>query len=271
MSEATFESVRTHPVDAITEKRIGRLVGRMHTDFLPAQTSDAIIAQAEKVRDVTLALKRIAFNSPERLCTVLGILSDMADVGAIRSMDDVLEETQRIERRLPRDVMGPPRLVAEGAPRAAGNQRVPFMELATRSVLNLPTRTTDKERQAASLVRAGAGGTMQPGMSAELPWKQRQWIARQDQPACPPQHALRSDALVCLHCGDSFTMLKRHIENRHRQTPEAYRAYWGLAAQYPMACEAYSELKKAEAEVSRFGSYDRRKKRQQKDATAQGE
>ena len=127
MSEATFESVRTHPVDAITEKRIGRLVGRMHTDFLPAQTSDAIIAQAEKVRDVTLALKRIAFNSPERLSTVLGILSDMADVGAIRSMDDVLEETQRTERRLPRDVLGPPRLVAEGAPRTAGNQRAPFL------------------------------------------------------------------------------------------------------------------------------------------------
>mgnify|MGYP004712805255 CR=1 FL=1 len=195
----------------------------------------------------------------------------MASVGASRSMADEVDETQRLEMGIPSELRGTPRLVAVCARRKAGNQRVPFMELATRSVLNLPTRTTDKERQATSLVRASAGGTMQPGMSAELPWKQRQWIARQDQPACPPQHALRSDALVCLHCGDSFTMLKRPIENRHRQTPEAYRAYWGLSAQYPMACEAYSELKKAEAEVSRFGSYDRRKKRQQKDATAQGE
>jgi ROS/MUCR transcriptional regulator protein len=278
-----------------TDMRISRLVGRLHTEFLPLQTPDAIIAQAGKVKDVTVALRRIAANSPERLGAILGILSEMADVGVIRDMDDAHEEVVRIENKLPHDVIEDARVADTVKPTASPRKSYPLKPRAAPGVMyrnsaaspppdavqmqvvaQMPDQpATPVERSSGTghgrgATSARANDDIQPGMSLELPWKPRQWVAKPDRPTLPVQNSVREDRLTCLHCGEGFTMLKRHIENKHRQTPEAYRAYWGLPANYPMACEAYSEMKKAEAEVSRFGSYDRRKRRQKKDLPARG-
>ena len=42
-----------------------------------------------------------------------------------------------------------------------------------------------------------------------------------------------SDHLICLECGNSFSMLKRHLGTDHQLTPEQYRQKWGLPASYP--------------------------------------
>lgn len=293
VADTSTDNIFTSPVGHITDMRISRLVGRLHTEFLPLQTPDAIIEQAGKVKDVTVALKRIAVNSPERLGAILGILSEMADVGIIRNMDDALQEALRIENKLPIEVIegvrtmdaaGPalPRRPYPSKPRVAPNVAYRKVNAVAPSgsapgqgasqIPDLPSGQAEMPAKAdyGREATLAAGDGVQPGMSLELPWKPRQWIAKRDHPTHPVQNSVREDSLTCLHCGEAFTMLKRHIENKHRQTPEAYRVYWGLPANYPMASEAYSEMKKAEAEISKFGSYDRRKRNQKKEAKGRG-
>lgn len=61
--------------------------------------------------------------------------------------------------------------------------------------------------------------------------------------------------LVCLEDGRCFKGgLKRHLWTRYLLTPEAYRAKWGLPADYPMQHPAFTagvERQKAEAAAFR--------------------
>jgi predicted transcriptional regulator len=43
-----------------------------------------------------------------------------------------------------------------------------------------------------------------------------------------------ADHILCLACGGSFKMLKRHIATDHQMTPVEYRIKWGLSHDYPM-------------------------------------
>jgi predicted transcriptional regulator len=60
-----------------------------------------------------------------------------------------------------------------------------------------------------------------------------------------------SDHLVCLECGNSFSMLKRHLGNDHQLTPEQYRQKWGLPASYPIVAPDYAKVRSKLAK--RFG------------------
>ena len=51
------------------------------------------------------------------------------------------------------------------------------------------------------------------------------------------------DHLVCMECGLSMKMLKRHLQTVHDMTPEDYRAKWGLPDDYPMVASAYAKLR----------------------------
>lgn len=51
------------------------------------------------------------------------------------------------------------------------------------------------------------------------------------------------DHLVCMECGLSMKMLKRHLQTVHGMTPEEYRAKWGLPDDYPMVASAYAKLR----------------------------
>ena len=58
-----------------------------------------------------------------------------------------------------------------------------------------------------------------------------------------PQEIRRSvtpDFLVSFEDGKSYKTLRRHLTLRGL-SPEAYRAKWGLAADYPMTAQSYSE------------------------------
>ncbi|MFA6153164.1 MucR family transcriptional regulator [Mesorhizobium sp.] len=59
-------------------------------------------------------------------------------------------------------------------------------------------------------------------------------------PAVNPKKSVTPDFIICLEDGKQFKSLKRHIRARYNLTPDAYRAKWGLPADYPMVAPSYS-------------------------------
>jgi predicted transcriptional regulator len=59
--------------------------------------------------------------------------------------------------------------------------------------------------------------------------------------------------IVCLDCGTSLKMLKRHLARDHQMTPEEYRAKWGLPSSYPMVAPEYATTRSQLAKDSGLG------------------
>ncbi len=59
-------------------------------------------------------------------------------------------------------------------------------------------------------------------------------------PAVNPKRSVTPDYIICLEDGKKFKSLKRHIGVHFSLTPEAYRAKWGLPADYPMVAPNYA-------------------------------
>ena len=70
------------------------------------------------------------------------------------------------------------------------------------------------------------------------------------EPAVSIKASVRPDHLVCLDCGQHFSLLKRHLRTDH-QPPEQYRQRWQLSLTYPMVAPAYAKTRSALAR--RFG------------------
>src|SRR5215469_4489910 len=87
-------------------------------------------------------------------------------------------------------------------------------------------------------------------------------IARGDPPrgtpAVPVAESVTSKHLVCLEDGLKLRMLKRHLRVVHGMSPEAYRARWGLPADYPMTATGYSQVRSKLAKESGLGTHGRR-------------
>ncbi len=60
------------------------------------------------------------------------------------------------------------------------------------------------------------------------------------EPKVAAKKSVFADHLVCLDCGKSYKMLKRHIWTDHQMTPAEYRTKWGLPASYPMVAADYA-------------------------------
>jgi len=58
-------------------------------------------------------------------------------------------------------------------------------------------------------------------------------------PAVPVRSSVKPDRIVCLDCGRKFRTIKRHLSS-HGLTPDAYRARWNLAADYPVVAPDYA-------------------------------
>lgn len=63
--------------------------------------------------------------------------------------------------------------------------------------------------------------------------------AEKREPAVPIKKSITPDYLICLDDGKQFKSLKRHLAALG-MTPEAYRAKWGLPADYPMVAPNYA-------------------------------
>jgi len=74
------------------------------------------------------------------------------------------------------------------------------------------------------------------------------------EPAVPIDESIRPDAIVCLFDGEPRKMLHRHIRSKYNMSPEEYRAYWSLPADYPMTAPGYSEEKRIVAVAQGLGT-----------------
>jgi predicted transcriptional regulator len=63
-------------------------------------------------------------------------------------------------------------------------------------------------------------------------------------PAVSPKKSVFPDYLVCLEDGKHLTMLKRHLMDAFKMTPEEYRTKWGLPHTYPMVAPNYSKKRR---------------------------
>ena len=93
----------------------------------------------------------------------------------------------------------------------------------------------------ASLLKATAGVVETP---AEAP----------KEPAVPIKKSITNDYLICLEDGKKFKSLKRHLATAYDLTPSAYRAKWGLAADYPMVAPGYSATRSELAKAAGLGN-----------------
>jgi len=60
------------------------------------------------------------------------------------------------------------------------------------------------------------------------------------EPAVDVKNSVFADHILCLDCGKSFKMLKRHLATDHQMTPEEYRAQWNLPPTYPVVAPEYA-------------------------------
>ena len=62
-----------------------------------------------------------------------------------------------------------------------------------------------------------------------------------------------ADHLVCLACGASFRMLKRHLNTEHQLTPMAYRDRYDLPRDYPLVAPNYAKVRSSLAKKIGLG------------------
>lgn len=74
-------------------------------------------------------------------------------------------------------------------------------------------------------------------------------------PAVPIKDSEKSDHLICLGCGARMKMLKRHIATSHQMTPDEYRQYWNLPANYSMVSAEYSKTRSGLAKEIGLGRH----------------
>ena len=73
------------------------------------------------------------------------------------------------------------------------------------------------------------------------------------EPAVDPKESVFADHIICLECGESLKMLKRHLATDHGMTPDEYRAKWDLPPSYPMVAPEYAATRSKLAKASGLG------------------
>ncbi len=83
-------------------------------------------------------------------------------------------------------------------------------------------------------------------------------------PAVPIKNSVRKATIICLECGKSGKMLKRHLFTAHGLGVNEYRERWKLPADYPMVAPNYAAVRSELAKTFGLGRNrwkPRRKKR----------
>ena len=65
----------------------------------------------------------------------------------------------------------------------------------------------------------------------------------EQKPAVPIKKSVTNKYIICLECGKEQKMIKRHLHSAHGTNPDAYRAKWGLAHDYPIVAPLYVALR----------------------------
>ena len=72
-------------------------------------------------------------------------------------------------------------------------------------------------------------------------------------PAVPIRRSVHRDYVICLECGFSGKILRRHLQVQHGLSVADYRARWNLLLDHPVTAPAYSERRSAMAKEREFG------------------
>jgi predicted transcriptional regulator len=75
----------------------------------------------------------------------------------------------------------------------------------------------------------------------------------QPEPAVAIKKSVFADHIVCLECGKSLKMLKRHLTTDHKLTPAEYRSRWNLPTTYPIVASDYAAKRSALAQAIGLG------------------
>jgi predicted transcriptional regulator len=73
------------------------------------------------------------------------------------------------------------------------------------------------------------------------------------EPAVAIKKSVFPDHIVCLECGKSLKLLKRHLQTDHGLTPVVYRSWWDLPSTYPMVAPDYAARRSALAQAIGLG------------------
>jgi len=76
-------------------------------------------------------------------------------------------------------------------------------------------------------------------------------------PAVSIRSSVKPEHIVCLEDGKKLKMLRRHLMTKYGLTPDAYRAKWGLPANYPMVAPDYAERRRVLAKAIGLGKKGR--------------
>ena len=74
------------------------------------------------------------------------------------------------------------------------------------------------------------------------------------EPAVTVRASIKPDYIICLEDGKKLKMLKRHLMTHYSLTPDAYRAKWGLPADYPMVAPNYAAQRRTLAKKIGLGT-----------------
>lgn len=85
-------------------------------------------------------------------------------------------------------------------------------------------------------------------------------VEKENAPAISINKSITDVSITCLECGKSVAILKRHLRQTHKMTPEEYRIKWDLGPDYPLVAPAYTK-KRSQLAIN-FGLGHARKKRQ---------
>lgn len=85
-------------------------------------------------------------------------------------------------------------------------------------------------------------------------------------PAVSIKKSVTPEFVICLEDGKKFKSLKRHLAKAYGMTPDAYRAKWSLADNYPMVAPNYAAKRSALAKTMGFGKAANRGSRRKRSA-----
>ena len=84
------------------------------------------------------------------------------------------------------------------------------------------------------------------------------------EPVVAVKKSVLPDRILCLVCGQGYSMLKRHLGTEHQLTPAEYRTRYNLPRDYPLVAPDYTKTRSKLAKkigLGRKGTGSARKKR----------
>ena len=129
-----------------------------------------------------------------------------------------------------------------------------LLALTTEIVAAYVTSNTVSSDQLSGIINTVYGSLKSVGA---VPSSEIQAVAA---PAVSVRKSVTPDAIICLHCGKSMKMLKRHLTTEHGLSIAEYKAHWNLASDYPSVAPNYAASRSAMAKKIGLGQKPKAKR-----------